>query len=247
MKIRQVNWSGKGHGYTEEEIRALADAMYMADPLTQGRYQQEFESSFCKYLGVNHAFAVANCTNSLDLTAILSGVEFGDEVIIPAHTFCASAIPFARTGAKIVWADIDKDTRVVSVDTIKKVLTPRTKAVVVVHLYGLMAPMPNIMALASEHKFIVIEDCAQAIGADINGRRAGTFGDFACFSFHGAKNMSTLGEGGMLVVRNEKQASLVPGLRHNGVCSFPSDRERYWKPAMSNVEADISGVWPYIG
>lgn len=245
INSRLVNWSGRGHDYTDEEIRALADVMHIADPLTQGRYQQEFEESFCKYVGVKHAFAVANCTNALDLAAVLCRIGPEDEVVIPAHTFCASAIPFARTGAKIVWADIDNDTRLISADTIKKVLTSRTKVVVVVHLYGLMASMPSIMELANTHRFIVVEDCAQAIGAEINGRKAGTFGDFACFSFHGAKNMSTLGEGGMLVVRGDDLASLVPGLRHNGVRPYSGERPHYWKPAMSDVDADIAGVWPY--
>lgn len=245
MSKRQINWSGRGHDYTDEEIQALADAMRVADPLTQGRYQQEFEAAFGSYLGGRHAFAVANCTNALDLAAILSRVGPGDEVIMPAHTFCASAIPFARTGARIVWADIDPDTRVISAETVKKVLSARSKAIVAVHLYGLMAPMSAIMELAVANKLVVIEDAAQAIGAEIAGRKAGTFGDFACFSFHGAKNMSTLGEGGMLAVKSDAHAALVPGLRHNGCRPYPADRDCYWKPAMSDVEVDMTGVWPY--
>jgi len=90
----------------------------------------------------------------------------------------------------------------------------------------------------------VVEDCAQAPGAAINGQSVGTFGDFGCFSFHGAKNMTTLGEGGMLTVKSDEDAALVPGLRHNGVRPYPADRERYWAPAMSNVDMDMEGVWP---
>ncbi len=245
MKKRTINWSGKGHGYSEEEKQAAIMAMETADPLTQGKYLAEFEEKFKKFLGANHAFAVANCTNALDLSAVLSGIGEGDEVIVPAHTFCATAIPFARTGATIKWADIDPETRVVSLNTVKVVCTQKIKVIVVVHLYGLMAPMPEIMEFAKERGIIVVEDCAQAIGAEINGQKAGTFGDYTCFSFHGAKNMSTLGEGGMLVVQSDEKAALVPGLRHNGCCGFPGDREVYWKPAMSNVDVDIQGVWPY--
>ncbi|MBL7074345.1 DegT/DnrJ/EryC1/StrS family aminotransferase [candidate division KSB1 bacterium] len=245
MDKKEVPWSGRGHNYTKTEIDAVIEAMTQADPLTQGTHLAEFEKKFKHYLGIEHAFAVANCTNALDLAALLSGLRNGDEVIIPAHTFCATAIPFARTGAKIVWADIDPQTLVVSAETIRPLITEKTKVVVVVHLYGLMSDMESIMDLAKEFGLLIVEDCAQAIGADINGEKAGTFGDFACFSFHGAKNMSTLGEGGMLVVRSNELASPVLGLRHNGSRPYRGERDQYWKPAMSNVESDIDGIWPY--
>lgn len=245
MNAREIPWSGRGHAYSQIDIDTAIEAMMRADPLTQGKYLDEFEKKFKDYLGVDHAFAVANGTNALDLAAILSGIESGEEVIIPAHTFCATAIPFARTGAKIVWADIDPETLIVSAETIKPHINPKTRGIVVVHLYGLMCDMEPIMNLAAEHHFFVVEDCAQAIGADINGKKAGTYGDFACFSFHGAKNMSILGEGGMLVVKSDKFAERVPGLRHNGIRPYTGDRNEYWKPTMSNVDSDIEGFWPY--
>ena len=99
----------------------------------------------------------------------------------------ATAIPFARTGSKILWADIDPSTFIVSVDSIKSLITPSTKVIVVVHLYGLMADMNAIMKLANQHGIIVVEDCAQALGAEINGKKAGTFGHFSCYSFHSHK------------------------------------------------------------
>jgi dTDP-4-amino-4,6-dideoxygalactose transaminase len=104
--------------------------------------------------------------------------------------------------------------------------------------------MPAVLKIAEEHHLRVIEDCAQAPGAAINGKKVGTFGDFGCFSFHGAKNLTTLGEGGVLTVRSEADAALVPGIRHNGVRPFPAGRERYWVPAMSNVDLDMENVWP---
>ena len=133
-----IDGSGRALEYSQSEIEAVIDAMVSANPLTQGKYLEQFEKEFAKYIGVPYAFAVANCTNALDLASLLMGLRKGDEVIIPAHTFCATAIPFARTGAKIVWADIDPDTRLVSADSIRHLLTPRTRAIVVVHLYGLM-------------------------------------------------------------------------------------------------------------
>lgn len=241
----RINFSGRGHDFTEEEISVVVDAMRNADPLTQGKYQAEFEYKFAKWNGGGHCFAVSSCTAALELSALLSGLKRGDEVILPAHTFCATAIPFARTLAKLVWADIDPDTRVISAQTILPLITKNTKVIIVVHLYGLMAPMLEIMKLAKKHNIIVVEDCAQAPGADIEGVKAGNFGDFACFSFHTHKNMTTLGEGGMLVVKDARNAKLVPGLRHNGLRDFDFKRERYWVPAMSNVDFDIDLLWPY--
>ena len=104
--------------------------------------------------------------------------------------------------------------------------------------------MPAILEIAREHGLKVVEDCAQALDARINGQHVGTFGDFGCFSFHGAKTMTTLGEGGMLTVKSDEDAKLVPGIRHNGCCGFDYPRERYWVPAMSNVDMDIEGFWP---
>lgn len=240
-----IDWSGRAFDYSEEEIAAVVDAMKNADPLTQGKHLRRFESDFAIYNGTPNSFAAANCTNALDLAALLSGLKEGDEVIIPAHTFCATAIPFARTGAKIVWADIDPDTRVVSAESIGRLMTAKTKVVVVVHLYGLMAEMDEIMRIAGERGCLVVEDCAQAIGAQYKGRKAGSIGDFGAFSFHGQKNLTTMGEGGMLTVKSDALAALVPGLRHNGVRPFGCEREHYWIPAMSDVDADIEGVWPY--
>ena len=149
------------------------------------------------------------------------------------------------SAAKIVWADIDKDTWVVDAQDVAKKITKRTKAIVAVHLLGMPANMPAIMELAAKHNLRVVEDCAQALGAAINGQQVGTFGDFGCFSFHAAKNMTTLGEGGMLTVKSAEDARLVPKLRHNGCCAFEGERQRYWVPAMSNVDIDEGmEVWP---
>jgi dTDP-4-amino-4,6-dideoxygalactose transaminase len=245
-KTIEVPWSGVGVTYTEEEIQLVANIMRdTRDTYTQGKHLKEFERKFCEYNGDKHAFAVSSCTAALELAALLSHIGSGDEVIIPAHTFCATAIPFARTGAKIVWADIDPETLVVTAETLQKKITPRTKVMIVVHLYGLAADMSPIMKLAAKHHILVVEDCAQALGAMSNGKKVGSFGDFGCFSFHTHKNVSTLGEGGMLTVKDARHAELVPGLRHNGLRAFPEPRERYWVPAMSNVDFDIDEIWPY--
>jgi perosamine synthetase len=242
-----IPFSNRSHSFTEEEIAVVVEAMRSADPLTQGKNLKIFEERFCQYTNSRNVFAVCNATAALEMTVQLARLQRGDEVIIPSHTFTSSAYPFAKRGIKIVWADIDPKTKVVTSQTLLERISPKTKAVVVAHLYGYGADMPEILKIAKTHKLIVIEDVAQALGVDIAGKKAGTFGDFGVFSFHSAKNITTLGEGGMLVVKDEEIAGQVPMLRHNGHCSFPFEREDYWVPAMGNLDFPQLGnevLWP---
>jgi dTDP-4-amino-4,6-dideoxygalactose transaminase len=239
MKFK-IKFSGVGHRYTKEEINSVVEAMQNADPLTQGKYKDEFEKKFCEYNGNKYAFSVNNATAALEMSAQMCLFKEGDEIIAPSHTFTSSVYPFIKKGAKVAWADIDLDTRVVTLETIKKCVTSKTKAIVVVHLYGFIIPdIQEIANFAKENNILLIEDVAQAMGTNINGKKAGTFGDFAIFSFHSHKNMTTLGEGGMLTVKDKKYADIIPMLRHNGHCGFPFEREDYWKPAMGNVDLPV--------
>ncbi len=240
----RVSIPARQRPYTEEEIAEVVRVMRDVPGQTQGAMQEQFQADFKTFTGANHAFAVGNATQALSLAATLCGVQPGDEVIVPAYTFCASAIPFGKAGAKLIWSDIDPDTWVVSVKDIERKITKKTKVIICVHLLGMPCDMPAIVALAQKHGIRVVEDCAQALDARINGQHVGTFGDFGCFSFHGAKTMTTLGEGGILTVKSDADAKLVPGIRHNGVCGFNYPRDRYWVPAMSNVDMDIEGFWP---
>lgn len=212
---------------------------------SQGEEQKRFEQEFTSYIGCADSVAVSSCTAALELAATLLRLGPDDEVILPAHTFVSSAVPFGRTGARIVFADIDPDTRVVTADTIRRCLSPRTKAAVVVHLYGLPADMDPILELASQNGFAIVEDSAQAAGATYKGRKTGSMGDFGCFSFQTQKNMSTLGEGGMLTVRRKGDAEIARKLRWMGIWPFPGERARYWAPAMGNLVAGLEGVWPF--
>lgn len=217
----KVNFPARIRPHLEEEIKTVVDVMRNEEVQTQGHYLRQFEADFKAYSGAEHAFAVDNCTNALRLAAILCGLGPGDEVIVQAYTFCATAIPFGETGAQIIWADIDPETWTVDPRDIEQKITERTKAIVVVHILGMPVNMLDVMGIAEQYGLRVIEDCAQAPGAAIDGKQVGTFGDFGCFSFHGAKNMTTLGEGGMLTVRSAEDAALVPGLRHNGLPIVP--------------------------
>ena len=241
----KVPFPGRMHGYCEEAIEAVVNVMRNVEGQTQGKYMKEFEAAFKEYTGAGHAFAVDNCTNALRLASIMCKLEPGDEVIVPAYTFCATAIPFGKTGATLVWGDIDEKRRVIDPKDIARKVTNKTKAIVVTHLLGMPVDMPKVMEIANKHNLRVVEDCAQAPGASIDGKMVGTFGDFGCFSFHGAKTMTTLGEGGILTVRSDEDAKFVPGLRWNGCVSYEGDRDRYWDPAMSNVDIeDGMEVWP---
>lgn len=203
-----------------------------------------FEEAFNSLMGCDNALAVSSCSSALELIAMLSVLGPGDEVVLPTHTFIASAVPFARTGATLRWADIDPHTWVVSAETLAAHITDRTKLLVIVHLYGMPADMDGIMVLAQEHDLLVAEDCAQAPGARIRGRRVGTYGDFACFSFHSHKNINSLGEGGMLVTRDPAHALQARRLRWMGTWPYEQERERDWLPSGHDIVEPMEGCWP---
>ncbi len=171
-----------------------------------------FEQELAGYLGARHAVGVANGTDALTIAARALGVEPGDDVVVPSFTFYATAEAMASLGARPVFCDVDHDTRNVTADTVKAALTPRTKAVVAVDLFGLPAPVQEIRALGVP----VIEDAAQALGASLGGRRAGTLGDVATFSFYPSKNLGAFGDGGAVVTDDEEIAGRVRALRFHG-------------------------------
>ncbi len=238
-----IKWSGRSHEYYKNEIKYLTNVIKTADPLTNGKELQIFEKSLRKYLKVNNVFATSSAASSLEIISLLLNLKKNDEIIIPAHTYCASAISFARNGAKIVWADIDFKTRVISQNDILNKINKNTKAIVVVHLYGFAFDIEKLKKKINK-KILIIEDCAQAFGAEINFKKVGTLGDFSCFSFHAQKNLTTLGEGGAIYVKKNILAKKVIGLRHNGHASYPK-RKYYWKPAMGNLIEDLPYAWPH--
>ncbi len=242
--MKSITWSGRSHDYTNNEIKFLSKVIKSSDPLTGGKYLKLFEKSLSKYLKCKNIFAVSSAAAALEIISVLCKFKPGDEVIIPAHTYCASAISFARNGAKIVWADIDIRTRVLSEEDVIKKITKKTKAIVVVHLYGFAFDIQKLKKKIRKN-ILIIEDCAQAFGAEIRNKKVGTSGDFSCFSFHAQKNLTTLGEGGAIYVKKKSYAKCVPGLRHNGHTPYKNQKKFYWKPAMGNVDLDINFKWPY--
>ncbi|MCP3669570.1 MAG: DegT/DnrJ/EryC1/StrS aminotransferase family protein [Gammaproteobacteria bacterium] len=191
--------------YADDEIGAVCEILQSGKTSYWiGDNGRKFESEFAAYCGVSHGVALANGTVALELALKILGIGPGDEVIVPPRTFIATVSSVVLSGATPVFADVDRDSQNILVDSIRKHITPRTKAIIVVHLAGWPCDMDPIMELAGEYGLKVIEDCAQAHGARYKGKLVGGFGDVAAFSFCQDKIMTTGGEGGMLVTNNEQ-------------------------------------------
>ena len=187
----------------------------------------KFEAEFASWLGVKHALAVSNGTAALQLALMALGVGKGDEVVCTPYSFIASSTCAFNAGAKPVYADVGPD-HMLNAATIEKALTPKTKAVVVVHLFGQVADMGPILKLAKKRRLYVVEDCAQCLGGFYRGKKVGTLGDVGCFSFCQSKHITTGGEGGMVCAKSAKVARLVRSFRDHGwkVGSQPKTFER---------------------
>ncbi|MGM8061426.1 DegT/DnrJ/EryC1/StrS family aminotransferase [Vogesella indigofera] len=190
--------------FTEEEVEAVAGVLRSNKVnYWTGNESREFEKEFAAYVGCEHAIALANGTLALDLAFKVLAIGPGDEVIVTSRTFLASVSAIVNAGATPIFADVDRDSQNVTAETLAAVLTPRTKAVVCVHLAGWPCDMDPIMALAARHSFYVVEDCAQAHGAMYKGRHVGTIGHVGAWSFCQDKIMTTGGEGGMFTTNDE--------------------------------------------
>jgi dTDP-4-amino-4,6-dideoxygalactose transaminase len=208
-----------------EETAAVLDVLE-SRWLTMGGVTQAFESEFSAYVGAKHALAVTNCTAALHMACLAIGLGPGDEVILPALTFVATANAVRYTGATPVFADVTSDKNLnISPESIEQHITPKTRAIIVVHYGGYPCDMPRIMAIAKKHSLYVIEDDAHAIGSELDGIKLGNWGDFGCFSFFSNKNMTT-GEGGMVTTNNDAFAEKLRLLRSHGMTSLTWDRHK---------------------
>lgn len=204
------------HRPLRDEILAAWAATLDGNRFCLGRDVEEFEKSFATACGAQDSVAVNNGTSALHLAAMALGLGPGDDIVVPAFTFIASAWTATYVGARPVFADIDPAHYCVTAETIRAVLTPQTKAVVVVHLFGQPAPMDEILALAAERGLKVIEDCAQAHLAQHRGRPVGMMGDAGTFSFYPTKNLGGCGEGGAVIARSADLLQRVRVFRVHG-------------------------------
>ena len=215
MAVPFVDLKAQYHSIKAEIDAALIGTMESC-AFTLGPEVAQLEKDFAVYAGTTYAAGVNNGTSALHLALLAAGVGPGDEVITVPFTFIASASAIHYTGAKPVFVDIDPVTFTMDPAAIEAAITPRTKAIVPVHLFGQMADMDPIMAIAKKHNLFVLEDAAQAHGAEYNGKRAGSIGDAAGFSFYPGKNMGAAGEGGMTVTPHAEINRKVRMLRDWG-------------------------------
>ncbi|MBL7070844.1 MAG: DegT/DnrJ/EryC1/StrS family aminotransferase [Candidatus Omnitrophica bacterium] len=236
------------HNIGEEEKRKaleVLDGIF----LTTGKYVEEFEKTFSDYLGVEFAVGVSSCTAALHLALMHYGIGAGDEVITTPLTFIATANAILYSGAKLVFVDVEKETGLIDPEKVEAAVTKRTKAIIPVHLYGVMADMKRLRKVADKYGLKIIEDSAHCIEGERDGIRPGESGDAACFSFYATKNI-TSGEGGAITVHTKEEKDRLYKLRSHGM-----SREAYgryeslyrhwdmetlgWKYNMNNIQAAL--------
>ena len=212
-----------------------------------GKHNKAFEQEMADFIGVNYSVALNSGTDALHLALRALDIGPGDEVITVAFTFVATTEAIGIVGAKPVFVDINPDTFNMDADLIEAKITPKTKAILPVHLYGQPAEMDKIMAIAKKHNLYVIEDCCQAIGAEFKGKKVGSFGDIGCFSFYPTKNLGTMGDGGLAVTNSEALKNRMVALRnHGGAIRYYHD-EIGVNSRLDEIQAAILRVkLPYI-
>lgn len=234
--------------YTKPSIgeRELAYAM---DAVRNGwgehcyDYIMRFQRDFAGYLGVPHAVATSSCTGALHLGLQALGIGEGDEIILADINWIASAAPVFYVGATPVLVDVLEDSWCLDPQAVERAITPRTKAIIAVHLYGNLADLERLQALADAYGLHLIEDAAEALGSEYGGRKAGSYGAFSVFSFHGTKVMTT-GEGGMLVTQDEQLCRRVEQLNNHGRAA--GDMRQFW-PSELGYKYKISNLQAAIG
>lgn len=233
--------------YTKPSITDL-ETQYATDAAANGwgercyEYIEKFEKGFAQHLGVKHAIATSSCTGALHMGLAALGIGPGDEVIIPDTGWIATAAPVVHLGAKPVFVDVLEDSWCIDPAQVEAAITSRTKAIIPVHLYGNLCELEALVRIAAQHGLALIEDAAEAIGSTYHGRRAGSVGKFATFSFHGTKTITT-GEGGMFVTDDTALYEQVLTLSNHG--RNRTQRRQFWpdvvgyKYKMSNLQAAI--------
>jgi len=228
----KVPYSFFGTEFDNEEREAI-ERVLQGETFTMGPEVEAFQLEWAEYCGAKYAFATSSGTTACNLSIQLLGLKPGDEVITTPITFIATNLEILRQKAVPVFADVQYETHNIDPESIKKKITSKTKAIVVVHYGTQMCDMDEIMAIAKEHDLMVVEDAAHCPGAEYKGRKSGSIGDIGCFSFHPLKNMSTF-EGGMLTVNREDLAEKVSSLRCIGLQDYKEQKD-YWLPYHYDV------------
>ncbi len=230
-----------GPWITKREIDYVTDAVANAWYANANIYNKRFEEVFSEYLDVKYAISLPSCTSAIHLSLLSLGVGVGDEIIVPDLTWIASSSPISYVGATAVFADVDEKTWCLSAKSFEQVITPETKAVILVDLYGNMPDIDSVCEIAQRNGIAVIEDAAEAIGSEYKKHKAGSFGETGVFSFHGSKTLTT-GEGGMLVTNNNNIYNKSLFLRDHGRKAGDKmfwNTEVAYKYKMSSMQAAL--------
>jgi dTDP-4-amino-4,6-dideoxygalactose transaminase len=224
------------------EIRTAVERALNSQQFVLGREGAAFEQEIAQLCGVAHGIGVASGTDALILALRACGVQAGDEVLIPPFTFVATGSAVSALGAKPVFVDIRPDTYNLDPSDLARRLTPRTRAIIAVHLYGLACDMDPILNFARAHNLRVIEDNAQSIGAAYRGKPTGSLGDAACLSFYPTKNLGAYGDAGMVVTNSDEMAARLNTLRNHGQSAKYVSSEPGWNSRLDEIQAAILRV-----
>ena len=230
------------YGIIGSEIREAVERVLSSHQFILGREGATLEEEIARFCGVAHGVGTGSGTDALVLALRSCGVAAGDEVILPPFTFVATGSAVSALGAKPVFADIHPSTYNIDPAQLDRRVTPRTRAIVVVHLYGLSADMDPIVEFARKRNLPVVEDSAQAIGATYQGRRTGSLGDVACFSFYPTKNLGACGDAGMIVTNSAERAARLRTLRNHGQTGKYVSSEPGWNGRLDEIQAAILRV-----
>ena len=235
------------HRNIREEINSAIQGVLDRGDFILGHDVDKLEEEFAAYCGTKYAIGVDNGLSALELSLRAFGVGPGDEVIVPTHTFTATAAAISFAGAKPVFVDANPETWNIDTEKIEEAITPCTKAILPVHLYGLPADMDTILGIAKKHNLVVVEDACQAHGANLNGKRVGSFGHAAGFSFYPTKNLGACGDGGMVTTNDAEAAETIRALRNCGQKKKNVHELAPFNHRLDNLQAAILRVkLPYL-
>ena len=241
MNIAMVDPAGE-YRALKTEIDAAIGRVFASGRFVLGPEGEALEGELKKFLGAAHAVGCNSGTDALHLPLVAAGIGPGDEVVIPGFTFFATGEAVSYTGATPVFADVDPGTFNLDPNSLRKSITGKTKAVIAVHLFGQCAALDQIARICQENKLLLVEDCAQCIGADYEGRRAGSWGDFGGFSFYPTKNLAAAGDAGLITAKSEDDAKTLRMLRHHGSRQTYLHERVGWNSRLDELQAAVLRV-----
>jgi dTDP-4-amino-4,6-dideoxygalactose transaminase len=241
MNIPMVDPAGE-YRALKGEIDAAVGRVLGSGRFVLGPEGEALEREIAQFIGAAHAVGCNSGTDALHLPLVAAGIGTGDEVVIPGFTFFATGEAVSYTGATPVFADVDAGTFNLDPASLRKSITRKTKAVIAVHLFGQCAALDQISEICKEKKLVLVEDCAQCIGADYDGKRAGSWGDFGGFSFYPTKNLAAAGDAGLITTNNSKSESTLRMLRHHGSRQTYLHERVGWNSRLDELQAAVLRV-----